>query len=65
MLTCVTTEITIMCSPLTRYIYLFVNICLLRSNDINYVQMLDDRGNTAVYMLYAYTRIRYSNISTK
>jgi len=25
--------------------------------------MLDDRGNTAAYLLYAYTRIRYKIMS--
>lgn len=32
-----------------------------RTNDyvFSFDKMLEDKGNTAVYMLYAYTRIRY------
>ena len=34
-----------------------------RTNDyvFSFDKMLEDKGNTAVYMLYAYTRIRYES----
>lgn len=38
----------------------YADLCHTRTNDyvFSFDKMLDDRGNTAVYLLYAYTRLR-------
>ena len=40
----------------------YSDLCHNRNHEymFSFDKMLEDKGNTAVYMLYAYTRIRYS-----
>ena len=49
--------LTIMSSHLTRY-YTTTSITCKLPHWFLVLQMLDDRGNTAVYLLYAYTHVR-------